>query len=218
MQGGLSKGGLRSGRHRQRGRHGQRRQHRHRNGDGARCGADVVEHARCGSEMRLQTRLLLAIGFLLATAALVLRMEMAQADLWRCINNSTYRDDVWYVAERALMRPSKDTLAIAIAVLPTILAIALARRLWLQTIAFAPMAILSMLLLLSGAMHHFDLGAMHDCDRKGCTGCFGIFVWVVFIQFPIGTLLLMGLGLQRLCPLQRQGRRGWSADRARGPR
>jgi hypothetical protein len=78
--------------------------------------------------------------------------------------------------------------------LPAVAAIALARRPWIAVIALAPM--LLVLLLVLG-----DPGSLHDCDRKGCKGCFGVVLLMLFIQLPVGTVVLMGVGLHRLWPL-----------------
>jgi hypothetical protein len=155
----------------------------------------------------LKSRLVLVASFVLASALLAVTIEWGHSDAWACVSGSSYRADVWTSALRAMTRPSKDTLAIAIAVSPTLLAIALARRPWLQIIAFAPMTVALVLLLHHlGIMNNFDVRSMHTCDRKGCTACFGLFVWIIFMQLPVGTLLLIGLGLQRLKEAVSHGR------------
>jgi hypothetical protein len=155
------------------------------------CQLGILARLEREQAVSILSRLLLIAGTVVATALLLVRIELAGADWYDRFNSSSvYRElGTWTIAIGTLTRPGN--LLFAAPVLPTLLAIALSRRLRLQVLAFAPMAILTLGVLL-------DSGTMHHCDRKGCTGCDAIGVWVLVIQLPICTLLTIGLLVQRL--------------------
>ena len=139
--------------------------------------------------MNFLSRLLLIVTAIVGTAFLLIRVELAGVDWHNCFTGLSVREPItWTFAVRVLTRP--DILLFAAPVVPTLLAIALSRRWQLQALAFSPMAILLVLVL--------DQGAMHHCDRKGCTGCDGIAVWVLVFQLPFTTVLVFGLLVARL--------------------
>jgi hypothetical protein len=161
---------------------------------------------------------LLAVAILVA-AFIVVQLELGQA-LWQsCFDEMNARAvpsidspklefptvdpprraiNLWGVAFGALI--STDALLLVALMLPALAAIAVCRRPALACIALAPM-------LLAVWLVH-DPGGLHDCDRKGCNGCFAVLVLMVFLQLPIGTIMLIGLGLDRL----------WSPTQAKSPR
>ena len=156
--------------------------------------------------MNARWRLSLLALAILGPALLIVQVELGEAHWRDCfermvdraagLSNLSYPPlDTWGIALNALLRPAKEALMLVAApMLPALVAIVLARRPWTALVALAPMLVLALLLLVSP-------GAMHDCDRKGCNGCLGIVVWMLLLQLPIGTAVLIGLGLQRLWPL-----------------
>jgi hypothetical protein len=101
--------------------------------------------------------------------------------------------DVWRIALDALMRPSKEELLIVAApMLPALAAIALARRPALPLVALAPMLFVVWLVGL-------DPSNLHHCDRKG-TSAIGVAFLILVFQLPISTIVLIGLGMDRLRP------------------
>ncbi len=136
---------------------------------------------------------LLIVAALVVTVVLVW-VEVVVSDAQLCLNYSSSYDEyrqlgAWAITREALARLSIRDLFFS---LYAVLAIALARRRGLQIFALALLAVpLAWLLLGWGSR-------MHSCDRHGCTTCEVIGAWVFFIQLPLGSLLLLGLLVQRL--------------------
>jgi hypothetical protein len=163
--------------------------------------------------MSLLSRVSLLAVAILGTAFILVQLELGQA-LWQnCFDGMLARSlpsihspklefptidppnrgiDIWGIAFGALTRPSTGALLLVALMLPTLAAIAMGRRPGLAWVALAPM-------LLAVWLVH-DPGGLHDCDRKGCNGCFGVLVLMLLLQLPIGTIVLIGLGLDRLWP------------------
>jgi hypothetical protein len=163
--------------------------------------------------MSLLSRVSLLAVTILGTAFIVVQLEFGQA-LWQnCFDGMLARSfpsihspmlefptidppqrgiDTWGIAFGALMRPSTGALLLVALMLPALAAIAVGRRPRLAWVALAPM-------LLAVWLVH-DPDGLHDCDRKGCNGCFAVLVLMLLLQLPIGTIMLIGLGLDRLRP------------------
>jgi hypothetical protein len=148
-------------------------------------------------------RLLLSVGVILGAVFVLVRLELAYTDWYYCFHAITaYRErTVWQAALAALTRSPADASVLAAAVLPTLLAIALSRRRALQLAAIAPMAFMVAITLWDS-----NSSTWHNCDRKGCVVCDGLFLWLLFIQLPITALLSIGLALQRLLEMTRRKR------------
>jgi hypothetical protein len=145
---------------------------------------------------------LLALTFL-GPALLIVQVELGEAHWRDCFERMADRAaglgdrsyppiETWAIALNALLRPAKEALMlVAGPMLPAFAAIVLARRPWAALVALAPMLVAVLLSL-------GDPSTMHDCDRKGCNGCVGIVLFLLLFQLPIGTVVLIGLGLDRL--------------------
>jgi len=148
--------------------------------------------------VRVAARHPLLIVAALATAVLIAGMELAQADWWVCFHSTSsyeYRQTVVRtIVLTALTNASTETLVLLAITLPTLLAVALARRPGLQILALALLAVPVALILHS----LLTRTGLHHCDRKGCTICALIGYWLLFIQLPLSSLLLVGLLTQRL--------------------
>lgn len=142
------------------------------------------------------------IGIVLGTAFLLVQLEVGEAHWRHCFEGMVTRSlaqgdssyaliDTWVIALNALMRPSReDLMFVAAPMLPALAVVALARRPWMAFIALVPMLFVLWLAL--------DPGNMHDCDRKGCNGCLAVAIFMLLLQLPISTLVLIGVGLDRL--------------------
>jgi hypothetical protein len=147
----------------------------------------------------------MAAAVLLGTAFVLVRLEMAGADWDRCFHGLNRQPGVWPSMVRLLTEDAKPTLIFVAPIMPALLVVAFARQRVVPIVAIAPLA----LLIASVAL--VDVGAMHDCDRKGTNGA-NAFVWMFLIQLPTGTLLLVGLSVQGLIEALRPAPPGGSAQ------
>lgn len=148
----------------------------------------------------MRRRIVFLAVALAATAILAISAELSSKDWWYCFHDSPNRPPVWKIALDTLTRPSSDALLIAAMVLPSLIAIVLARGSGLQVLQVVPLALLLLLLLADGGHPG------HDCDRKGSGLGFGIAVVLLIVQVPIGTLSLLTIAIQPLIALRRRSR------------
>jgi hypothetical protein len=140
----------------------------------------------------------------LGTAFIVVQLDRGQA-LWQhCFDmldrsfSGTQLDypatnpshDTWRFALAVLVLRLGTALLLAAPMLPTIAAIALARRSAIAWLTLAPMAFVILVA--------HEAGGLHDCDRKGCNGCFAVSLLMLFLQLPLGVIALIFVGLERL--------------------
>jgi hypothetical protein len=156
--------------------------------------------------MSALSRSLMAAAVVLGTVFVLVRLEVAGADWDRCFHGLYRELGMWPSMVRLLTDPEEAKLMLIFAapVVPALLVVALARRWVLPILAIAPLAVL----IASVAL--VEVGAMHDCDRKGPDA--GAFVWMFLIQLPISALLLIALGVRRLIETLRPADRGGSAQ------
>lgn len=151
--------------------------------------------------MRRNGRILLLIVAVLVIAAILVWVKVAEADWRLCFarNDSSLYDHyrqmgAWAIAREALTLPSLPDLIVLLYAMPALLAIAAARRRGVQIFALALLAAPLAWLLAGGV----TTSGMHSCDGHGCMTCEFIGAWVVFIQLPLGSLLLIGLLVHRV--------------------